>query len=79
MKFALLYCALYLEDPDEVCDGEHANELLVLGVPERGDPDAVVDEGEEGLLDQQLRVKHDQLGRGGDQVVALVKVEKLDK
>jgi hypothetical protein len=52
---------------------------LFLAVPEGGGPHPVVDEGEEGLLDQQLGVEDDQLGRGGDEVVALVELEKLDE
>ncbi len=52
---------------------------LFVAVPEGGCPHPVVDEGEEGLLDQQLGVEDDQLGRGGDEVVALVELEKLDE
>ncbi len=52
---------------------------LFLAVPEGGGPHPVVDEGEEGLLDKQLGVEDDQLGRGGDEVVALVELEKLDE
>ncbi len=43
-----------LQDPDEVRDGEHADEVLPAGVPQRGGADAVVHQREEGLLDQQL-------------------------
>jgi hypothetical protein len=52
---------------------------LFVAVPEGGGPHPVVDKGEEGLLDQQLGVEDDQLGRGGDEVVALVELEKLDE
>jgi len=70
---------IHLQYSDEVCDGEHSDELLLLGVPEGCGPHPVVDEGEEGLLDEELGVEHHQLGRRGNQVVAFVKVEKLDK
>ena len=70
---------IHLEDPDEVGDGEHADEALLLRVPERRGPHPVVDEGEEGLLDQELRVEDDQLGGGGDEIVALVEAEELDE
>jgi hypothetical protein len=59
-----------LEYENEVGDGEHSDELLVLAVPEGGRADAVVDEGEEGLLDQQLRVEDHHLGALGHDVVA---------
>ena len=70
---------IHLEDPDEVGDGEHADEALLLRVPERRGAHPVVDEGEEGLLDQELRVEDDQLGGGGDEIVALVEAEELDE
>jgi hypothetical protein len=39
----------------------------------------VVDEGEERLLDQQLRVEDDQLGGGRNEIIALVELEELDE
>jgi hypothetical protein len=39
----------------------------------------VVDEGEERLLDQQLRVEDDQLGGGRNEIIALVEFEELDE
>ncbi len=48
-----------MKDPDEVGDGEHAHELLLLRVPQGRGADAVVDQREEGLLDQQLSVEND--------------------
>ncbi len=44
-----------LQDADEVCDGQHANKVLALGVPQWGGTHAVVDQGEEGLFDQELQ------------------------
>ena len=70
---------VHLQDPDEVCDGQHADELLLLGVPEWRGADPIADEGEKGLLHQEVRVEHDQLGGRGDQVVAFVEAEELDK
>ena len=70
---------VHLEDPDEVGDGEHADEPLLRRVPQRRRPHAVVDEREEGLLDEQLRVEDDELGRRGDEIVALVVPEELDE
>ena len=60
---------------DKVREREHAHVLLLLRVPERAGPDAVVHHGEEGPLDQELRVEHHHLDRGGDEVVALVALE----
>ena len=68
---------VHLQDPDEVRDGEHADEPLLPRVPQRRRPHAVVDEGEERLLDEQLRVEHHELGRRGDEIVALVIAEEL--
>ena len=42
-------------------------------------PHAVVDEREESLLDEELRVEDDELGRRGDEIVALVVPEELDE
>lgn len=70
---------VHLEDLDEVGDGQHADKLLPLGVPEGCRPDAVVDERVKCLLDEQLGVEHDQLGRRRHQVIALVESEELDK
>ena len=50
---------------------------LFLTVPEGGCSYTVVDQGKEGLLHQQLRIKDDQLGRGRDQVVAAVETKEL--
>jgi len=50
---------IHVKDPDEVGDGEHAHELLLLRVPQGRGADAVVDQREEGLLDQQLSVEND--------------------
>ena len=52
---------------------------MFLAVPERRGPHAIVDEGKEGLLDEQLRVEDDEFGRGRDEVVALVEAEEFDK
>ena len=48
-------------------------------VPERSSSDSIVDQSEEWFLDQQLSVKHHQLGGGGDQIIASMKLEELDK
>ena len=44
-----------LQDPDEVGDGEHPHKVLPPGVPQRGRPNTVVHQGEEGLLHQELQ------------------------
>ena len=70
---------VHLQDPDEVGDGEHSDKLLLSRVPERGRPDAVVDQSEERLLDEQLDVEDDQLGRRGNEIIALVEAKELDE
>lgn len=70
---------IHLQDADEVGDGEHADEPLILGVPEGGGAHPVVHQGEESLLDQELSVEDHQFGRGGDEIVALVETEELDE
>lgn len=52
-------------------DIAHSSPLL-LRVPQRCSSDSVVDQGKKGLLDQQLRVKHHQLGRGRNEIIAFV-------
>lgn len=70
---------VHLQDLDKVRNGQHAHEDLLLRVPERSSAHSIVNQSVEGLLHQQLRVEDDQLGRGGDQVVALVEPEELDE
>ena len=50
---------------------------MFLTVPEGGCSYTVVDQGKEGLLHKELRIKDDQLGRGRDQVVAAVETKEL--
>lgn len=69
---------IHAQDLDKVRDGQHADELLLLRVPERGGADAIVHQRKERLLHDQLRVEHDKLGGRRDQVVALVELEELD-
>ena len=52
---------------------------LLDRVPERSSPHPVVDESEEGFLDEELGVEDDELGRGGDEVIAAVELEELHK
>lgn len=53
---------VHLQDLDKVRDRQHAHEDLLLRVPQRGSSHSIVDQGIEGLLHQQLRVKDHQLG-----------------
>ncbi len=46
-------------------------------MPEGCCADPIVHQGEEGLLDQQLGVEDDQLGRCWNEIIALVVMEKL--
>ena len=50
---------IHVQDPDEVGDGQHADELLLLRVPQRRGADAVVHQREKGLLHQELGVEDD--------------------
>ena len=68
---------------------------LLNRVPQRGCAHPIVDERKEGFLDEQLGkdhvnhphqhaqghlcVKDDELGRGGNEVIAAVELEELDK
>ena len=68
---------------------------LLNRVPQRGCTNPIVDERKEGFLDEQLTkdhlnhvqdyhlghlcVKDDELGRGGNEVIAAVELEELDK
>lgn len=70
---------IHLQDLYKVCDGQHAHELLLLRVPERGRTHTIVDQRIEGLLHQQLGVEDDQFSGGGYQIIALVKTKELDK
>ena len=53
------FCVLviHVKDPDEVCDGQHPHELLLLRVPQWRRANAVVDQREKGLLHQELGVE----------------------
>lgn len=70
---------IHLKDSDKVRDGEHAHELLLLWVPQGSSSHPIIHQGKEGLLHQELRVKHHQLGRRWDEIIALVKSEEFDK
>ena len=52
---------------------------LLDRVPERGGPHPVVDESEEGFLDEELCVEDHELGGGGNEVIAAVELEELHK
>ena len=48
---------IHVQDPDEVGDGQHAHELLLLRVPQRSGANPIVDQREEGFLNQKLSVE----------------------
>ena len=66
-----------MKNSNKICHCEHSHKLLTGRIPKGRGSDSVVHQGKKGLLDHQLDVKYHQLGRGWNEIVTGMIMEKF--